>query len=287
MRIRSIKPNFWRDEEIVQLPLSTRLTFIGLWSYVDDNGVGDARVSSIVGDLYSDDMERDPQETLRRVSGDTRELENRGMIVRFTDPQNPRRELLYVTNWERHQVVNKPSKGNCYPLPPADMVQRARTLRTHSGDSPETLRAGAGEQGNRGTGEQGLKDSSTGSAAERVRHDYSDDFEEFWSRYPIKKSKRSASKAFTRALKRASFDTICAGADRYRDDPNRVDAFTQHAERWLNADGWEDGPLPSRIGTSSTKRENSFDAWGQPSGEPLMKDPFIDAEVVEFREIGR
>ena len=39
---------------------------------------------------------------------------------------------------------------------------------------------------------------------------------------------------------------ILAGAIRYRDDPNRVDQFTKYAEGWLNADGWEDEPLPPR-----------------------------------------
>ena len=39
-RIRSIKPEFFTSEVIASLPLSARLTFIGLWTYVDDNGVG-------------------------------------------------------------------------------------------------------------------------------------------------------------------------------------------------------------------------------------------------------
>ena len=47
MRIRTIKPEFWRSDDITALGWATRLLFIGLWSYVDDNGVGigsDARV---------------------------------------------------------------------------------------------------------------------------------------------------------------------------------------------------------------------------------------------------
>ncbi|MDO5500454.1 MAG: hypothetical protein Q4F67_12330, partial [Propionibacteriaceae bacterium] len=129
MRIRSIKPEFWRDEGIVSLPVSTRLTFIGLWSYVDDNGVGDARVSSVVGDLYSDDMSRDPTGTLRRVSGDLQELDDAGMIVRYTDPENARRELLFIVKWAKHQLIHKPSKGNQYPLPPAEILNSAGMVR--------------------------------------------------------------------------------------------------------------------------------------------------------------
>lgn len=156
MRIRSIKPEFWRDETIVSLPISARLTFIGLWSYVDDNGVGDARLSSIVADLYAHDLSCNLQETLRSVSGDLQQLQNAGLIVMYTDPNQARRELVFIRNWDKHQVVNRPSKGHSYPLPPAEMLDQADThanCMSVSRDTPETLSAGAGEQGNRGTGE--------------------------------------------------------------------------------------------------------------------------------------
>lgn len=38
-RIRTIKPEFWEDEKVNQLPISARLLFIGTWTYADDNGV--------------------------------------------------------------------------------------------------------------------------------------------------------------------------------------------------------------------------------------------------------
>ena len=150
MRIRSIKPEFWRSDDTVALPISARLTFIGLWSYVDDNGVGSAKLSSIVSDLYAEDLVRDPPETLQRVSGDIQAIENRGMIVRYNDGK---RELLYVTAWDSHQLVNRPSKGHGYPLPPAEIVEAGKTLMQTAGDPPEGLSAGAGEQGNRGAEE--------------------------------------------------------------------------------------------------------------------------------------
>lgn len=115
---------------------------------------------------------------------------------------------------------------------------------------------------------------------------YSDDFESFWATYPRREAKRQAWKAWQGALRRASAERITTGAARYRDDLNREDEYTKHASTWLNADGWDDDPLPQRNGTSA-KRENSFDAWGMPAGQPLMQDPFIDAEAVEFKEIGR
>jgi 5-methylcytosine-specific restriction endonuclease McrA len=38
-RIRTIKPEFWTDEKIVQLPFVARLLYIGLWNFADDDGL--------------------------------------------------------------------------------------------------------------------------------------------------------------------------------------------------------------------------------------------------------
>lgn len=151
MRIRSIKPEYWRSDDITALPISTRLTFIGLWSYVDDNGVGADKIVSVVADLYADDFSRDPQETLQRVTADLVRLASGGQVVRFRALHNGRaKDLLYITRWKQHQVVNHPSLGHKYPLPPDETVQAAEHLTQPSGESLETL---THEQGNRGTGE--------------------------------------------------------------------------------------------------------------------------------------
>ncbi|GAA3962942.1 hypothetical protein [Gordonia caeni] len=156
MRIRSIKPEFWRDETVVDLSISARLTFIGLWSYVDDNGVGDARVSAIVADLYADDMSRDPRECLARVSDDLEQLSATGLILIYDDPTHPRRSLLFIRQWARHQKIDRPSKGHGYTLPTGQMLDEADTramLATPSRVSRANVAPGTGEQGSRGTGE--------------------------------------------------------------------------------------------------------------------------------------
>ncbi len=152
MRIRSIKPEFWRSDDIAALPLSARLLFIGLWSYVDDNGVGLDKLPAVAADLFADDLSVDPTETLRRVAVDTTRLSDAGLIVRY---QADGKSLLYVTNWESHQIVKNPSRGHCYPLPPGEKIDAVRSLRRLSVDPTETLGTGTGEQGNRGTGDQG------------------------------------------------------------------------------------------------------------------------------------
>lgn len=280
MRIRSIKPEFWRSDDIDALDWETRLVFIGLWSYVDDNGVGIYKMANIVSDLFAHDFYRDPNATLSRVSEALTHLESRSMIDLYKVDD---REYIYITNWERHQRVNNPNKPR-YPLPTSENADPIEDLsRTDSG-SREGVPPGAGEQRNRGTGEQR-------SSKPRERGGYSPDFETFWATYPRKEAKRQAWKAWGKAIERATPERITAGASRYAADPNRSDQFTKHGSTWLNADGWDDEPLPAPSG-----RDNTHAAWSTPKGyDPAdwLRKPdepsfdYIDAEVVQLREIGR
>jgi hypothetical protein len=74
----------------------------------------------------------------------------------------------------------------------------------------------------------------------------SEQFDLFWNAYPRHEHKREAVKAWERAVKRTDPGIIIAAARRYAEDPNRVQAFTAHPATWLNADAWEDDPLPPR-----------------------------------------
>jgi len=82
------------------------------------------------------------------------------------------------------------------------------------------------------------------------------DFDAFWSAYPKKDDKPLARRSYEKALGRATADVILAGAERYRDDPNRDPAYTKNPSTWLNADAWNNGPLPAPKG----KRANWEDA---------------------------
>ena len=59
MRIRSMRPEFWRSERIAAVSWDARLVLKGLESYVDDNGVGKDDIALIVGDLFQRDLIRE------------------------------------------------------------------------------------------------------------------------------------------------------------------------------------------------------------------------------------
>ena len=81
--------------------------------------------------------------------------------------------------------------------------------------------------------------------------------EQFWAIYPRRTAKGRVADALTKALKKASLDDILAGAERYRDDPNREDVYTQYPATWLNAEGWDDDPLPLRVTMGVHKLTNA------------------------------
>jgi hypothetical protein len=94
-------------------------------------------------------------------------------------------------------------------------------------------------------------------------------FQEFWSLYPKKVDKAIAFRQFRRALNRVSFETILAGVIRFANDPNlpTEKRYIKNPGTWLNADAWENGPLPQR---KDPKPANDWDAlkkWAEENEE--------------------
>lgn len=253
MRIRTIKPEFWDSDVIQGLDIATRLLFIGLWNYVDDNGVGKDSVRKITTSLFAGDYYDNPHETSLRTHGGLSELSSAGLIVRY-EVENER--FLQIVNWDEHQKVNRPSKPR-FPRYSADQHTLTEpSLSTHGGLTIGT--------GNRGTEEQGNISCATADAdcaPDPKPATYSKAFEEFWRTYPLRKSKRRAYQRWQEALKRANPAEIIAGAARYRDDPNREDRYTKYPEGWLSGNGWEDDPLPQRNGPSTHTTTDRVQGW--------------------------
>ena len=89
-------------------------------------------------------------------------------------------------------------------------------------------------------------------------------FEEFWNLYPKKSDKTQAKRQFKRALNRVTFEDIIAGVIRLSNDPNLPEEkrFIKNPATWLNADGWQEGPLPERR-KSKQKPQTDWEALKQ------------------------
>jgi hypothetical protein len=112
-RIRTIKPDFFMSPTVASLPHRTRLTFVGLWCYVDDKGRGydDPRlVKAAVWPL-------DDEITHEHVEMDLCELAGAGLIERWTAVEMNGRTLLRVCSLLEHQRINRPSPSKLPPSP--------------------------------------------------------------------------------------------------------------------------------------------------------------------------
>ena len=245
-RIRSIKPEFFTSETIAALPLSARLTFIGLWTYVDDNGVGHDNELLITAAIWP--LERDNLETLARTREDLASLSREGLVSRY---QDSRKSYLYVTSWDEHQKVDHPRKPR-YPRPseilptPHPASENGSVDQTLATDSRQTREGVAPEQGS-GIRDQGSgnppKPPSGGKRVGRQSYDYDSDpvFGHFWSVFPKKKGKPAAYAAWQKALSRsADPNVIIKAAERYRDDPARDPERTKYPQGWLSDERYAD-----------------------------------------------
>ena len=262
MRIRSIKPEFWRSSDISKLSIEDRLLFIGLWSYVDDNGVGIDKLAAIAADLFADDIERDAPETFARVSRGLQNLSEGGRIVRYTVDGA---QYLSITNWGRHQRIDKPGKPR-FPRHDAESAEIRESVASVS----EKVAPGTEEQRNRGTEEVTTCSPATPSSVSATR------FDEFWDAYPRKMGKQKAVTKYRAATRRASEQDIIDGAHRLAGDPNLPEAqYIPHPTTWLERNGWEDAPLPPRFRTGSEERlAVGFEMMQRASSRPREVNPF-------------
>jgi hypothetical protein len=250
MRIRSTKPEFWRSERIASVEWDARLVLKGLESYVDDNGVGKDDLALIVADVFPRDLSRNPTGTIQKVSEALSTLSDAGLLWRYSDGET---NLLYVAFWESIQRIEKPSKGR-FRRPDGTLDYRESEIGASfpepSRSAPGTLRPGTGEQGNRGTEEQGSKPV----AHPRSETEPPERFDEFWETYSHKVGRKKAETAYRAALKKpgVTADVLIASAAAYitwQMSEGKHPKFTKHPATWLAGEHWTDerpGRLPPR-----------------------------------------
>lgn len=84
------------------------------------------------------------------------------------------------------------------------------------------------------------------------------EFDLFWNHYPKKVDKGAAKRAFRKAIKNNDVNQIIEGAIRYSTDENLPEKqFIKNPATWLNAEAWNNGPLPQRRKTD----KHALEEW--------------------------
>lgn len=125
-RIRSIKPEFWTSEQVLECSTNARLLFIGLWNFCDDAGRHKFSPKTIKAEIFpSDDFSSE------NILGMLQEL-SRNRLIKTYAVENV--GYLQVTGW-RHQRIDKPQTPK-FPDPTDDEPD---LFQDHSTNDPRTF----------------------------------------------------------------------------------------------------------------------------------------------------
>lgn len=109
-RIRTIKPELFRDQVLQRLPRDQRLLFIGLFSHADDHG----RIEGDPALLRSTIFPCDADISVKRLASWLSSLEDNGFIRCYQAAGQP---FVDLPSWTRNQKVDRPSDS---PIPAYD-----------------------------------------------------------------------------------------------------------------------------------------------------------------------
>ena len=103
-RARNIKPGFFRNADLVELPFEARLLFIGLWTIADRDGRLEDRPKQIKMELFpADNLDCDALLS---------QLEAINMIERYS---HGGARVIQVVNFSKHQNPHRDEKASTLP----------------------------------------------------------------------------------------------------------------------------------------------------------------------------
>ena len=149
-RIRTIKPEFWRSPSTASAGPWARLLYIAMWNWADDYGVAEWTPRELLGFAFPNDEQlsaADFPQLLAEVRGSF------GVVFFMVGG----RRYYSIPAWDQHQKSERKAQSK-YPAPDGPESVPDPEFVDFVGSSAPFLGssvAGTGEQGNRGTGEQG------------------------------------------------------------------------------------------------------------------------------------
>jgi len=131
-RARNIKPGFFTNDELVELPFSTRLLFIGLWTIADREGRMVDRPKKIKMEIFpADDVDCDQA---------LAQLASSGFITRYLADGV---KVVEIANFAKHQAPHSTEKDSV--LPDSEGFYTVNERSKNGGVTGKSTKAKAGE----------------------------------------------------------------------------------------------------------------------------------------------
>lgn len=186
-RIRYLKPNFFKDEHIAELPHWVRLLYQGLWVLADKAGRLHDRPRWIKAEVFPYE-ELNIEEGLKRLSV-IKSCSCRPFIIRYKVRGE---NYIEIVKWEDHQKPHHTEKDSSIPAREEDRENDGTEKEPQQGNGN---RDGDGKgDGECSSSELGVKEPLTNGAV-TVK------FEEIWKMYPKQIGRTQALEYFKATVK--------------------------------------------------------------------------------------
>lgn len=125
-RIRYLKPDFFLDEDVANLPPLTRLFYAGLWCHADREGRLQDRPERLRVEIMPYEKDFDVEEALVKLAQPKR-VSGRPYILRY---QIDSRRFIQIISWRDHQKPHHTEVKSLIPPPPEEELNRYLTVKS-------------------------------------------------------------------------------------------------------------------------------------------------------------
>jgi hypothetical protein len=273
-RARNIKPGFFLNDELAELPPLARILFEGLWCIADREGRLEDKPKRIKAEILPyDDCNVD--EFLEA-------LQQRGFILRYEANGG---RYVQVINFKKHQNPHQKEPTSIIPAPvlhqkstvqeqgkhdenPADspfLIPDSGSLSTdspnHASDDDELTGT---DENTSGEEPNGGNDEGQGSGSSVENGEFTTEFEEFWSHYPLKIEKKTAFSAWNDRIKGGANTSemikACVNYAGYCEMKNTDPQFIKHASTFIGKNKPYEDYLSGIPETGENKKPVKFKA---------------------------
>lgn len=219
-RIRSIKPEFFFDEELAKLDSDTKLFFIGLWTQADRKGCFEWRPEKLKAHIFPY-TNFDAITVLERLQG--------RFLAKY---EVAGKTYGYIYAFLKHQRPHHTEKDSDIPKPPSDILKER--LNNGSDTVNKRMRSGCYEA------VVNEINDITVVKEDRESPSFSEtDFDKIWTRYPNKDGKKQALKHFMVSVKtKEDFEAIEKALKNYLGSDRVKKGFVKNGSTWFN--NWRD-----------------------------------------------
>jgi hypothetical protein len=235
-RARNIKPAFFKNEDLAELPFDVRLMFIGLWTLADREGRLEDRPKRIKMELFpADDVD---------VDAGLWALQERGFIIRY---EADNQQCIQVVAFAKHQAPHIREAPSALPAPEQGTAKAGARHDLGGCEalprSPESLFSESLDLNPSSLNPESLQNTLSAAPTESgPKNDPLDNgFAEFWDAYPKKVEKKAALAAWkAKKLNGHAQEVIDHVRQRATQDKSWLDGYIPSPKRFIRDERWKD-----------------------------------------------